>query len=126
MSAVNLETINNYSMVDALLTIFRNQPKTVKLEFLKRACQEETNALSPELAKQISLAEANFQKGNTVHFDSLDELDEYLDKGRPRKIDKTVDIPNATTIAAMKDVENGVELEDVCVDNVDAFLASVL
>ena len=99
MSAVNFDSVNNNSLVDAL---------------------------SPELAKQISFAEANFQKGNTVHFDSLDELDEFLDRSCPRKIDKNVDIPNATTIAAMKEADSGVELDDVCVDNVDAFLASVL
>ena len=45
---------------------------------------------------------------------------------RTRKVAKTVDIPNATTIEAMKEAESGVELEDVCVDNVEAFLASVL
>ncbi len=80
MNAVTFDSVNTSSMVDALLTIFRNQSKAVRREFLKRVCQEESNALSPELAKQISMAEANFKKGKTVHFDSIEELDDYLDK----------------------------------------------
>ncbi|MBO4665038.1 MAG: hypothetical protein J5663_11595 [Bacteroidaceae bacterium] len=80
MNAVTFDSVNTSSMVDALLTIFRNQSKAVRREFLKRVCQEESNVLSPELAKQISMAEANFKNGKTVHFDSLDELDDYLDK----------------------------------------------
>jgi len=79
MNTVMLESTNTISMVDALMAIFKSQSKAVRTEFLKRACREESDALSPELASQIALAEENFKNGNTVHFNSVDELDSYLD-----------------------------------------------
>lgn len=75
-------TIQNHtaiSPVDALWTLFMSQTKRVRKEFVCRILETETNAITPSLAKKIAKAEKDYSEGKTVHFNSIDEMDAYLD-----------------------------------------------
>lgn len=78
MNTVTIES-KNTNIVDALMILFKNQSKAVRKEFLNRAFLEENEGVSPKLAKQIVTAESEFRKGNTVHFDSLEDFDKYME-----------------------------------------------
>lgn len=40
----------------------------------------EANIITPSLAKKIARAEKDYNEGKTIHFDSVEELDSYLEK----------------------------------------------
>lgn len=67
------------SPVDALWILFISQTKRVRKEFVCRILETETNTITPSLAKKIAKAEKDYSEGKTVHFNSVDEMDAYLD-----------------------------------------------
>lgn len=70
---------NQMSPLDALWTLFINQPKKVRKAFAKRVIEEETSDnLKDDVVKHIkSIREG---KERTYSFNSLDEAKKWLDE----------------------------------------------
>lgn len=66
--------------VEALWALFKSQTKKVQREFSERLIQSNNAAvLTPELAKLMVEVESSRAKGETVAFNSAEELDAYLE-----------------------------------------------
>ncbi len=73
-------TYSSVSLVDAFWTLFMSQSKKARKEFVDRVMAAEANIITPSLAKKIAKAEKDYNEGKTIHFDSVEELDSYLEK----------------------------------------------
>lgn len=66
--------------VEALWALFKSQTQKVQREFSERLIQSNNAAiLTPELAKLMVEMESARAKGETVAFNSAEELDAYLE-----------------------------------------------
>lgn len=59
---------------------------------------------------------------------ALDGVTVEMKKGtcRTRKVAETADIPNATTISAIEELESGKDAGEVCLDSYESFVASMM